>query len=248
MRWWRRLRERFGDGFEALAYADTGPLQERIFAKHAGIGWIGKNTLVLNQQMGSWFFLGAVLTTLELTPSLEAAEAPPADLCGSCTRCIDACPTDALIAPYEMDARRCISYLTIEHRGAIPAEFREAIGNHVYGCDICQDVCPWNRRAPVTSVAEFQPRDVWDAGLRAAGLPDGGSRVAVSAEADGACGDQRGRIQSCVSRERYQADKASRDCAECVYRARECEVRTRRRRRTRRLCTCCSGFRRRMIR
>jgi epoxyqueuosine reductase len=152
------LRERFEEGFEALAYADTGPLQERIFAKHAGLGWIGKNTLVLNQQMGSWFFLGAVLTTLELTASLEAAQSPPADLCGSCTRCIDACPTDALIEPYQMDARRCISYLTIEYRGAIPEEFREAIGNHVYGCDICQDVCPWNRRAPVTAVAEFQAR------------------------------------------------------------------------------------------
>ena len=152
------MRGRFGEAFEALAYADTGPLQERIFAKHAGIGWIGKNTLVLNQQMGSWFFLGVVLTTLELTTSLGKDEAPPADLCGSCTRCIDACPTDALIVPHEMDARRCISYLTIEHRGPIPEEFREAIGDHVYGCDICQDVCPWNRRAPISSMAEFQPR------------------------------------------------------------------------------------------
>jgi epoxyqueuosine reductase len=152
------LRERFDGAFETLAYADTGPIQERVFANHAGIGWIGKNTLVLNQQMGSWFFLGVVLTTLELAPTLGAAEAPPADLCGSCTRCIDACPTDALIAPYEMDARRCISYLTIEHRGSIPEEFREPIGNHVYGCDICQDVCPWNRRAPTTELAEFQPR------------------------------------------------------------------------------------------
>ena len=152
------LRGRFDESFETLAYADTGPLQERVFANHAGIGWIGKNTLVLNQQMGSWFFLGAVLTTLELAPTLDAAEAPPPDLCGSCTRCIDACPTGALIAPYEMDARRCISYLTIEHRGSIPEELREAIGKHVYGCDICQDVCPWNRRAPTTELAEFQPR------------------------------------------------------------------------------------------
>jgi epoxyqueuosine reductase len=158
------MRERFGDECEALAYADTGPLQERIFAKHAGIGWIGKNTLVLNQQMGSWFFLGVVVTTLELTPSLDPAEGPSADLCGSCTRCIDACPTDALIAPYEMDARRCISYLTIEHRGAIPTEFRAAIGSHVYGCDICQDVCPWNRKAPTTSMAEFRPREFEVAG------------------------------------------------------------------------------------
>jgi epoxyqueuosine reductase len=153
------MREQFGDGFEMLAYADTGPLQERIFAKHAGIGWIGKNTLVLNQQMGSWFFVGVVLTTLELMPSLEGVESAPADLCGSCTRCIDACPTDALTAPYEMDARRCISYLTIEHRGAIAPEFREAIGNHVYGCDICQDVCPWNRKAPTVPTAEFQARE-----------------------------------------------------------------------------------------
>jgi len=152
------LRERFEQPFDTVAYADTGPLQERVFAKYAGMGWIGKNTLVLNQEMGSWFFLGAILTTLELAPSLDEAEAPPADLCGSCTRCIDACPTDALIAPYQMDARRCISYLTIEHRGATPKEFREGIGTHVYGCDICQDVCPWNRRAPTTSLAEFQPR------------------------------------------------------------------------------------------
>jgi epoxyqueuosine reductase len=171
------MRERFDDSFEAQAYADTGPLQERIFAKHAGIGWIGKNTLVLNQQMGSWFFLGVVLTTLELTPSLEAAEGPLADLCGSCTRCIDACPTDALIAPYEMDARRCISYLTIEHRGAIATEFREAIGNHVYGCDICQDVCPWNRRAPVISVAEFQPRMFEHAGAAPANSEDDGEEL-----------------------------------------------------------------------
>jgi epoxyqueuosine reductase len=169
------MRDRFGDSFEALAYADTGPLQERIFAKHAGIGWLGKNTLVLNQQMGSWFFLGAVLTSLELKPSLDVAEGPPADLCGSCTRCIDACPTDALIAPYQMDARRCISYLTIEHRGAVPTEFREAIGNHVYGCDICQDVCPWNRKAPVTSMAEFRPREFEDTGpATRPGYPEAG--------------------------------------------------------------------------
>jgi epoxyqueuosine reductase len=175
------MRERFeessDESFEALAYADTGPIQERVFANHAGIGWIGKNTLVLNQQMGSWFFLGVVLTTLELAPSLGAVDAPPADLCGSCTRCIDACPTDALIAPYEMDARRCISYLTIEHRGAIPEEFREAIGNHVYGCDICQDVCPWNRRAPVTALAEFQPRRFEHSGDARAAAAGGGIAV-----------------------------------------------------------------------
>jgi epoxyqueuosine reductase len=152
------MRERFDEPFEARAYADTGPMQERIFAKHAGLGWLGKNTLLLNQALGSWFFLGAILTTLDLNPSLAASEAPPPDLCGSCTRCIDACPTGAFVEPYVMDARRCISYLTIELRGSVPTEFREPIGRHVFGCDICQDVCPWNRRAPVTQAPEFQPR------------------------------------------------------------------------------------------
>jgi epoxyqueuosine reductase len=154
------LRELFDEPFEARAYADTGPLQERIFAKHAGLGWLAKNTLLLNQTIGSYFFLGAILTTLDLSPSLGTAEALPADLCGSCTRCIDACPTDALIEPYVLDARRCISYLTIELRGSIPEKLREPMGRHVFGCDICQDVCPWNRRAPVTGALEFQPRSL----------------------------------------------------------------------------------------
>ena len=152
------LRERFPEAFEARVYADTGPLQERIFAKYAGLGWLGKNTLLLNQTLGSWFFLGAILTTLDLTPTLGEAELPPPDLCGSCRRCIEACPTDALVEPYLMDARRCISYLTIELRGSIPEELREPMGPHVFGCDICQDVCPWNRRAPATRSVEFQPR------------------------------------------------------------------------------------------
>jgi epoxyqueuosine reductase len=152
------LRERFQEPFEARPYSDTGPIQERVFAKHAGLGWLGKNTLVLNQQMGSWFFLGAILTTLDLAPSLAPSEAPPPDLCGSCTRCIDACPTSAFVEPYVMDASRCIAYLTIELRGSIPENFRKAIGHHVFGCDICQDVCPWNRKAPQTQELEFQPR------------------------------------------------------------------------------------------
>jgi epoxyqueuosine reductase len=152
------LKERFDQPFETLAYADTGPLQERIFAKHAGLGWIGKNTLLLNQALGSWFFLGAILTTLDLAPSIGETESLPPDLCGSCTRCIDACPTDALVEPYVLDARRCISYLTIELRGSVPEALREPIGRHVFGCDICQDVCPWNRRAPVTQAETFQPR------------------------------------------------------------------------------------------
>lgn len=153
-----KMRERFAEPFEARASADTGPVQERILAKHAGLGWIGKNTLLLNQRMGSWLFLGTILTDLELAPTVAARDLLPPDLCGTCTRCIDACPTDALVAPYVMDARRCIAYLTIELRGPIPEEFREPMGNHVFGCDICQDVCPWNRKSPRTRLPEFQPR------------------------------------------------------------------------------------------
>jgi epoxyqueuosine reductase len=153
------LREHCDDFFIARTYTDTGPVQERILGKYAGLGWLGKNTLLLNQQLGSFFFLGVILTTLELAPSLPEGAAPP-DLCGSCRRCLDACPTDALREPYLMDARRCISYLTIELRDSIPTEFREPMGRHVFGCDICQDVCPWNNRAPVTAAEEFQPREL----------------------------------------------------------------------------------------
>jgi epoxyqueuosine reductase len=152
------LNERFPDPQRSRAYADTGPVAERLFAKYAGLGWLGKNTLLLNKQMGSWFFLGVIFTTLELSPSLGRAEMPPADLCGNCRQCLDACPTDAFVEPYVMDARRCISYLTIELRGSVPEEFREAIGSNVYGCDICQEVCPHNRKAPVTALADFEPR------------------------------------------------------------------------------------------
>jgi epoxyqueuosine reductase len=139
---------------QTLCYVDTGPLVERVYAKYAGVGWIGKNTCILNQQMGSWIFLGVIITSLELAPDF-----PAPDRCGSCTRCIDACPTDALIAPYQLDSNRCISYLTIEKRGDVPEEMREGIGRHVFGCDICQDVCPWNRKAPATRAEEFQPRE-----------------------------------------------------------------------------------------
>jgi epoxyqueuosine reductase len=135
-------------------YVDTGPLVERVYAKYAGLGWIAKNTCLINQQLGSWLFLGVILTSFELTPDF-----PAPDRCGTCTRCIDACPTDALIAPYQLDSNLCISYLTIEKRGEIPEHMREGLGHHVFGCDICQDVCPWNRKAPATTAAEFQPRD-----------------------------------------------------------------------------------------
>ncbi|HKF04656.1 MAG TPA: tRNA epoxyqueuosine(34) reductase QueG [Candidatus Sulfotelmatobacter sp.] len=135
------------------SYVDTGPIVERVFAKYAGVGWIGKNTCILNQKKGSWLFLGVILTSLELTPDM-----PAPDRCGSCTRCIEACPTDALIAPYQLDSNRCISYLTIEKRGSLPEDLRSGMGRHVFGCDICQDVCPWNRKAPATTEPEFHAR------------------------------------------------------------------------------------------
>ena len=135
------------------SYVDTGPVIERVMAKYAGIGWIAKNTCIINQQLGSWLFLGVILTSLELQPDL-----PPPDRCGTCTRCLDACPTNAFIEAYKLDATRCISYLTIEKRGEIPEELRDKMGRHIFGCDICQDVCPWNREAAVTNAPEFQPR------------------------------------------------------------------------------------------
>jgi len=152
------LREHFSGPFEARSYVDTGPVEERVLAKHAGLGWLGKNTLLLNETLGSFFFLGVILATLDLAPSLAANELPPPDLCGNCRQCLDACPTQAFVEPYVMDARRCISYLTIELRQGIPEKFREPMGRHVFGCDICQDVCPWNRRAPIAALEEFQPR------------------------------------------------------------------------------------------
>jgi epoxyqueuosine reductase len=133
--------------FRSWAYVDTGPLIERAWARLAGVGWTGKNTCTLNQQHGSFFFLGVILTSLEVAPEARATLAPlAADRCGSCTRCLDACPTDALIAPHQMDASRCISYLTIEKRGSIAADLRPGMGRQIFGCDICQDVCPWNDR------------------------------------------------------------------------------------------------------
>ena len=135
------------------SYVDTGPIVERVFAKYAGAGWIGKNTCIINQKKGSWLFLGVILTSLELAPDM-----PAPDRCGTCTRCIEACPTNAILAPYQLDSNKCISYLTIEKRGSIPEELRAGISHHVFGCDICQDVCPWNRKAPASAAPEFEPR------------------------------------------------------------------------------------------
>ena len=153
-----RLRERMPDraSLETRCYVDTGPIVEREFAAEAGVGWIGKNTCVINQQVGSWLLLGVIVTSLPMEERAVAIAA--VDRCGSCTRCIDACPTDALVAPREMDAARCIAYLTIEKKGTIDPELRAAMGRQVFGCDICQDVCPWNRRAPVAVVPGMEAR------------------------------------------------------------------------------------------
>ena len=149
-----RLAERLGPDHEYKICVDTAPLLERSYARAAGLGWIGKNTCLINQQVGSWVFLGEIITSLAIAP-----DAPSPDRCGTCTRCIEACPTQA-IAPngYEIDARRCIPYFTIELHGAAPEEMRPEIGQHIFGCDICQDVCPWNRVAPIAGDPAFEPR------------------------------------------------------------------------------------------
>jgi epoxyqueuosine reductase len=150
----RWLADAAGPGLEAFSCVDNGPVQERVFAEQAGLGWIGKNTCLINPRLGSWLFLGEVFTNLDLGP-----DAPGVDQCGTCTRCLDACPTGALVEPYVLDSRRCLSYLTIETRAPVAEPWRSAIREQVYGCDICQDVCPWNRRAAVSDDPAWQPRE-----------------------------------------------------------------------------------------
>jgi epoxyqueuosine reductase len=155
----QRIAETYHEPFEWKICVDTAPLLERSYARAAGLGWIGRNTCLINQEQGSWFFLGELLLSIGL-----AADSPPPDRCGTCRRCIEACPTDAIVPSGEggwtLDARLCISYLTIEKRGDLSAEISQKIQNHVFGCDICQDVCPWNRRAAVTSEPAFQPTEL----------------------------------------------------------------------------------------
>jgi epoxyqueuosine reductase len=140
-------------GAQTRTCVDTAPILEREFAGRAGIGWVGKNTCVINPEIGSWLLLGEIITTIDLP-----ADEPASDRCGTCTRCIDACPTGAITAAYQLDARRCISYLNIEHSGPIPEELHTPISNWLYGCDICQDVCPFNTKAPASGDHLFQPR------------------------------------------------------------------------------------------
>ena len=151
------MREANGAPFEAAAYVDTGPVQERVYAQHAGLGWIGKNTCVINDELGSWLFLSEILCSLPLE-----TDAPALDQCGTCTLCLDACPTGAIVDAWVLDATRCLSYLTIEVKTGIPDARRSDIGAHVYGCDICQDVCPWNAQPGLSTEDCWQPHSALD--------------------------------------------------------------------------------------
>lgn len=152
----QKLADRIGAAIGAFGYrvfCDSAPVMEKPLARKAGLGWVGKHTLVLSRDAGSWFLLGEILTDLPLP-----VDAPVEDHCGSCRRCIDVCPTQAIVAPYQLDARRCISYLTIEQKGAIPEELRRPMGNRVFGCDDCQLICPWNKYASLGKEPDFAPR------------------------------------------------------------------------------------------
>jgi epoxyqueuosine reductase len=174
------MHDTSSESFEARAYVDTGPVQERVYAQYAGLGWIGKNTCLINPVIGSWLFLSEIICTLPLEP-----DAPELDHCGTCTLCLEACPTGAIVEPHVLDATRCLSYLTIELRGAIPHEHRTAVGNHVFGCDICQDVCPYNQTPPRSVDPAWQPRPALDLPKLVAlwRMPDADLRRAVKGSA-----------------------------------------------------------------
>jgi epoxyqueuosine reductase len=152
------MRERHPEPFEAAAFVDKHHVQERVYARHAGLGWIGKNTCLISPEVGSWILLAGLATTLALEP-----DAPGFDQCGDCTLCLDSCPTGALVDAHVLDATRCISYLTIELQGPVPLAQRSAVGNHVFGCDICQEVCPWNLAPAISADAAWTPRAGRDA-------------------------------------------------------------------------------------
>ncbi len=147
------MRDQHDEPFDARAYVDTGPVQERVYAQYAGVGWVGKNGCLITPELGSWLFLAEIVCSVRLEP-----DEPAFDRCGSCRLCLDACPTGALAGPRVVDASRCLSYLTIELRGAVPEALRAPVGRHVYGCDVCQDVCPWNATAPASADRCWQPR------------------------------------------------------------------------------------------
>ena len=183
----------------SLWYVDTGPLLERDFAQRAGLGFVGKHTNLISRRLGNWIFLAEIMTTLELEP-----DAPEKNHCGKCTRCITACPTNAITAPFQLDARNCISYLTIELKGSIPVEFRPAIGNRIYGCDDCLAACPWNRFAREGNLMKRTRGRIWRTGF------------------DGTAATRRRRFQIAFCRHADVADKTPRPVAKRLRGARKC--------------------------
>ena len=173
----RWMRGRAGAGFEARWCVDDGPVQEKVWAWRAGLGWTGKNTCLINPGLGSWILLGVLACNVDLE-----TDAPAFDQCGTCRQCLDACPTGALVEPYVLDARRCLSYLTIEIRGAIPEAQRRDLGSHIFGCDICQDVCPFNASAPVARDACWQPKPALSDATLAGLWEDGDDALAGAIE------------------------------------------------------------------
>jgi epoxyqueuosine reductase len=203
LRW---MAEEAGAGFEAFSCVDNGPVQERVFAEQAGLGWIGKNTCVINPTFGSWILLAEILTNVDLDVDRASV-----DQCGTCTRCVDACPTGAFVEPYTLDATRCLSYLTIERRTPVPRDLRPAINDHILGCDICQDVCPWNRRAVLTADPVWAPRAPFGSARVAelCGMPDDDWRALLKGSAMRRAGLRRIRRSLAYAAAQLAAAEAS---------------------------------------